>query len=55
MVDFGSKVKFVLPDKIYSKYLGITYQDCEFEAFGNKYTGCQYNNFKDSNGYEWLQ
>lgn len=41
-IDSGSKIRFVLPEKVYSRQYYFVTKDCEYEVAGTKSEGCQY-------------
>ena len=51
----GSKVKFTLPDKIYSRQGYFMTKDCEYEISGTRYSGCQYEIDTVADNKEWIQ
>lgn len=53
VIDVGSRIRFILPDKIYSKL--FVSKDCEYEIGGTKYSGCQIEMDIIDDGREWIQ
>ena len=54
-IAIGSTLKFVMPNKIYTKILSINSLDCNYTINGISYSNCQYINNQANDSSSWLQ